>query len=180
MLEEYSLDRVFTLIEPGPALLVTTADGRKKNVMTITWSAAMSFSPVFGIVTGPWNCSFDTLMKTRECVVAIPGVDLIDRVVGIGTCSGTDTDKFEKFSLTALKAQTVKAPLVAECLYNLECRVAEFIEGRGIVILECLRAWENPDRAERRTFHAVGDGTFVADGEKFDRRCEMASKLPPL
>ena len=38
----------------------------------------------------------------------------------------------------------------------------------------------NPDRAERRTFHAVGDGTFVADGEKFDLRKEMASKLPPL
>ena len=180
MLEEFPLDRVFTLIEPGPALLVATADGRKKNVMTITWSTAMSFSPVFGIVTGPWNHSFDTLMKTRECVVAIPGVDLIDRVVGIGTCSGADTDKFEKFSLTAAKARTVKAPLVAECLYNLECRVAEFIEGRGIVILECLQAWENPDRAERRTFHAVGDGTFVADGEKFDRRCEMASKLPPI
>ena len=65
MLEEFPLDRVFTLIEPGPALLVATAEGRKKNVMTITWSAAMSFSPVFGIVTGPWNHSFDTLMKTR-------------------------------------------------------------------------------------------------------------------
>lgn len=26
--------------------------------------------------------------------------------------------------------------------------------------------------------HAVGDGTFVADGRKFDRRKMMASKLP--
>ena len=180
MFREYPLDRVFTLIEPGPALLVTTAAGRRKNVMTITWSAAMSFSPVFAIVTGSWNHSFGTLMKTRECVVAVPGVDLLDKVVGVGTCSGVDTDKFAKFSLTALKAETVKAPLVAECLYNLECRVAEYVEGRGIVVLECVRAWEDPDRAERRTFHAVGDGTFVADGEKFDRRRKMASKLPPL
>ena len=180
MLKEYPLNRVFTLIEPGPALLVATAEGRKKNLMTITWSAAMSFAPTFGIVTGSWNHSFDTLMATRECVVAVPGVDLIGKVIGVGTCSGTDTDKFKKFSLTAKKAQSVKAPLVAECLYNLECVVADYVEAHGIVVLECLRAWENPDRTERRTFHAVGDGTFVADGEKFDLHREMASKLPEL
>ena len=180
MLKEYPLNRVFTLIEPGPALLVATAEGRKKNLMTITWSAAMSFAPTFGIVTGSWNHSFDTLMATRECVVAVPGVDLIGKVIGVGTCSGIDTDKFKKFSLTAKKAQSVKAPLVAECLYNLECVVADYVEAHGIVVLECLRAWENPDRTERRTFHAVGDGTFVADGEKFDLRREMASKLPTL
>ena len=180
MLKEYPLQRVFTLIEPGPALLVTTADGRKKNIMTITWSAAMSFSPVFGIVTGPWNHSFDTIMKTRQCVVAVPGADLIEKVIGIGTCSGTDTDKFKKFSLSAKKAKEVKAPLIGECLFNLECRVEDYIEKHGIIVLECVRAWENPDRKERRMIHAVGDGTFAADGEKFDFRREMASKLPPL
>ena len=178
MFKEYPLNRVFTLIEPGPALLVATAEGRKKNLMTITWSAAMSFAPTFAIVTGSWNRSFDALMETRECVVAIPGVDLIDKVIGVGTTSGVDTDKFAAFELTAKKAKTVRAPLVAECLFNLECRVADYVEAHGIVVLECLRAWENPDRPERRTFHAVGDGTFVADGEKFDRRREMASKLP--
>ena len=180
MLKEFPLNRVFTLIEPGPALLVATADGRKKNIMTITWSAAMSFSPAFAIVTGAWNHSFEIMMKTRQCVVAVPGVDLIEKVIGIGTCSGTDTDKFKKFSLTARKAEKVKAPLIAECLFNLECEVADYVEPHGIIVLECVCAWENPRRAERRTFHAVGDGTFIADGEKFDLHRKMASKLPPL
>ena len=180
MLKEYPLNRVFTLIEPGPVLLVATADGRKKNIMTISWSTAMSFAPKFGIITGSWNHSFDTMMKTRECVVAVPGVDLIDKVIGVGTYSGTDTDKFKKFSLTAKKAQTVKAPLIAECLFNLECEVTDCIDSHGIIVLECSRAWENPDRSERRTFHAVGDGTFIADGERFDLRREMAPKLPAL
>ena len=156
MLKEYPLNRVFTLIEPGPVLLVATADGRKKNIMTISWSMAMSFSPVFGIVTGSWNHSFDIMMKTRQCVAAVPGIDLINQVIGIGTCSGTEVDKFEKYSLTARKAKAVKAPLIAECLFNLECKVAEYIESRGIIILECVRAWQNTSRTERRTFHAVG------------------------
>ena len=74
----------------------------------------------------------------------------------------------------------VKAPLIAECLYNMECEVADYIDSHGIIVLECVRAWKNPDRAERRTFHTVGDGTFIADGERFDLRREMASKLPAL
>lgn len=180
MLKEYPLNRVFTLIEPGPVLLVATADGRKKNVMTITWSAAMSFAPTFGIVTGSWNHSFEVMMRTRQCVVAVPGVDLIEKVIGIGTCSGTDTDKFRKFELASAKAKEVKAPLLPDCLYNLECKVDDYVDRHGLIVLECVRAWTNPRRREKRTFHAIGDGTFVADGEKFDLRKEMAPKLPPL
>ena len=33
-------------------------------------------------------------------------------------------------------------------------------------------------RKEKRTIHAVGDGTFIVDGRKIDRRQMMASKLP--
>jgi hypothetical protein len=28
-------------------------------------------------------------------------------------------------------------------------------------------------------FHAIGDGTFVADGRRFSHRSLMAEKLPP-
>ena len=59
MLKEFPLNRVFTLIEPGPVLLVTTTADRKKNIMTITWSFAMSFAPMFGIVTGSFSQSED-------------------------------------------------------------------------------------------------------------------------
>ena len=50
------------------------------------------------------------LAKTRECVIAIPTVDLLDRVVGIGTCSGADTDKFAKFKLTAVPGKSSRPP----------------------------------------------------------------------
>ena len=34
-------------------------------------------------------------------------------------------------------------------------------------------AWSNPDREEKRTFHAKGDGTFIIDGETVDLRHKM-------
>lgn len=179
-MRSFDLDKAFTLLEPGPVVLVSTHDGRRHNVMTISWTMVLDFTPRFAITTGAWNHSFAALRKTRECVIAIPGVDLLDKVVGIGTCSGSDTDKFRRFGFTPLPGRKVRAPLLGQCLANLECRVTGFVKRHDIVVLEALAAWVNPARRERRTFHAVGDGTFVADGRRFDRRAAMAARLPPV
>jgi flavin reductase (DIM6/NTAB) family NADH-FMN oxidoreductase RutF len=172
------LNKAFTLIEPGPVTLITTNDGKKNNIMTITWTMVMDFSPTFAITTGPWNYSYAALRKTKECVIAIPTVDLIDKAVGVGTCSGEDTDKFEKFGFTAEKARHVEAPLIKECIANIECRVIDIIKKHDIIVLEGLAAYYDSSRKEKRTLHAVGDGTFVVDGRKLDRRKVMESKLP--
>lgn len=178
-MRQMKLSRAFTLIEPGPVLLVTTFDGKKNNVMTISWSMVVDFTPVFAITTGEWNHSFAALRKTRECVVAIPTVDMLDRVVRIGTCSGADTDKFTRFGLTPAKGKFVQAPLIRECLANIECRVIDMVRKHDIVVLHGVAAYADIARKERRTVHAVGDGTFVVDGRKLDRRAMMASRLPP-
>ena len=172
------ISKAFTLIEPGPVILVTTNDGRKDNVMTISWTMVLDFTAKFAITTGSWNYSYAALTKTKECVVAIPTVDLLDTIVGVGTCSGEDTDKFEKFKLTRLKAKHVQAPMIAECLANIECRVADIVERHNILVLEGIAAHIDGDREEKRLLHAVGDGTFVVDGRHFDRREAMRSKLP--
>lgn len=177
-MRQLKLSRAFTLIEPGPVVLVTTRDGDTNNVMTISWTMVMDFTPVFALTTGPWNHSFAALKLTRECVIAVPAVDLLDRVVGIGTCSGTDTDKFAKFKLTAVPGKLVKAPLIKECVANIECKVVDLVDKHNIVVLEGVAAYVDPTRKEKRMIHAVGDGTFVADGRRFDRRKIMASKLP--
>lgn len=177
-MESLPLTKAFTLIEPGPMILVTTNDGRKDNVMTITWSMVLDFAASFAITTGPWNHSFAALCATRECVLAIPTVDLIDTAIGIGTCSGRDTDKFAKFGLTRAKGHSVGAPLIRECLAHIECRVVDLIERHNIVVLEGVAAWFDSTREERRLIHAVGDGTFIVDGRTIDRKAMMRSKLP--
>ena len=104
------LTRAFTLLEPGPVVLVVTHDGQKANVMTVSWTMVMDFAPRFAITTGAWNYSFAALERTRACVLAIPTVDMLDTVVGIGTCTGADTDKFARFkpvSYTHLTLPTI-------------------------------------------------------------------------
>lgn len=178
-MQELELNKAFTLIESGPVILVTTHDGKKDNIMTISWTMVMDFTPVFAITTGAWNHSYTALRKHRECVIAIPTVDLLDTVVGIGTCSGADTDKFARFKLTPVPAKLVKPPLIKECLANIECKVIDIIEKHNIVVLKAVAAYIDGERKEKRTVHAVGDGTFIVDGRKIDRKKMMAAKLPP-
>lgn len=177
-MRQMELKRAFTFIEPGPVVLVTTCHADTNNIMTISWTMVLDFTPVLAIATGPWNHSFAAMQKTRECVIAIPTVDLLDKVVGIGTCSGADTDKFAKFNLTAVPAKKVRAPLIRECLANIECKVVDFIDKHSIVVLEAVAAHVDPARKERRMVHAVGDGTFVVDGRRLNRRKMMAGKIP--
>jgi flavin reductase (DIM6/NTAB) family NADH-FMN oxidoreductase RutF len=172
------LSRAFTLMEPGPVVLVTTRDRKKDNIMTVSWTMVMDFKPVFAMTTGEWNHSFAALRKTKECVIAIPTVDLLDQVVGIGTCSGADTDKFSRFRLTAVRAKVVRPPLIKECLANIECKVIDIVKQHNIVVLEAVAAYLDTARKEKRTLHAVGDGTFIADGRRIDRRKMMAAKIP--
>ena len=177
-MRKLKLSKAFTLIEPGPVVLVTTHDGQKDNIMTISWTMVLDFTPVFAITTGEWNHSFLALRKNKECVIAIPTVDMLDTVVGIGTCSGRDTDKFAKFKLTPVQGNVVKAPLIKECLANIECKVIDIVEKHNIVVLEAVAAYLDTTRKEKSMVHAVGDGTFIVDGRKIDRRKMMASKLP--
>jgi len=165
-------------MESGPVVLVTTHDGQRENIMTISWTMVVDFTPAFAMTTGAWNYSFAALRKTRECVIAIPTVDMLDKIVGIGTCSGENTDKFVKFNLTPVKAKFVRPPLVKECFANIECKVIDFVKEHNIVVLRAVAAYRDVARKEKRVVHAVGDGTFIVDGRKLDRRKMMASKIP--
>ena len=80
--------------------------------------------------------------------------------------------------LNPVKGKHVKAPLIKECIANIECKVVDIVKEHNIIILEGLAAYFDNSRKEKRTVHAVGDGTFTVDGRKLDRKKMMHSKIP--
>jgi flavin reductase (DIM6/NTAB) family NADH-FMN oxidoreductase RutF len=131
--------------------------------------------PLVGCIVSNRNASFDILRNTRECVIAIPTVEIADKVVGCGNTSGRKVDKFARFSLTPLPASLVGAPLIAQCWANLECRVADarMVPKYNFFVLEVLRAWIDPKRKRVRTIHHMGRGVFSVDG----RTIRLASRM---
>jgi flavin reductase (DIM6/NTAB) family NADH-FMN oxidoreductase RutF len=168
-MKKFPLNQVYHLIEPGPVVMVSTADRGRANLMTMSWHMMLEFDPPKIMCSlGPWDYSYAALRRTKECVIAIPGADLMKKTVAIGNCSGADIDKFAAFRLTALPAKQVAPPLVGECLYNLECRVsdASLAKTRNLFVVDVVAAWANPARREKRIFHANGDGTFSLEGRQ--------------
>lgn len=167
------LAKIYQLLEPGPVVLLTTAQRGRANVMAMSWHMMMEFEPpLVGCVVSGRNHSFAALRATRECVIAIPTVELARQVVAIGNCSGRDVDKFATLGLTKLPATDVAPPLIAECYANLECRVADtrMVERYNMFVLEVLRGWRDPARKRPRTIHHQGYGAFAVDGRMLTLR----------
>jgi flavin reductase (DIM6/NTAB) family NADH-FMN oxidoreductase RutF len=167
-MKTYSANKVYRLIEPGPIVLLTTSHKGKPNVMTLGFHMMIQHDlALIGAVIGPWDFSYKALKATGECVIAIPGADLAQKVVDIGNCSGDEVDKFTTFRLTPKVGQNVKAPLIEQCIANIECRVADtrMVNRYNLFILEVVKAWTNPGRKEKRTMHHQGNGTFKVDGK---------------
>ena len=177
-MEKGDIRRAFTYLESGAVLLVTTNNGSKDNVMTISWQMVMDFLPHIAISTGGWNESFETILDTKECCICIPTFDMLDKVVGIGTIHGSQCDKFDFFSLVKTQASKIKAPIITECLAAIECSLEDYIEEHGILIFKGIQLWENQEKEERRLIHANGDGTFFADGEFRNMRDRMSKWVP--
>ena len=167
MKKSFPLSRVYTLLEPGPVVLVTTALKGRANVMTLSWHTMMEFEPpLVGCVMSNRNFSHGMLRASRECVINIPTVNLAAKVTGCGNTSGRRVDKFQAFGLTSVPASRVGAPLIAECYANLECRVVDtkLAARYNFFVLEVLKAWIDPARRHPRTIHHMGRGAFMVAG----------------
>lgn len=168
---DFPLAEVRRFIEPGPVVLVSSAHDGARNVMTMGWHMMMEFVPArIGCVISDANHSFEMIRRSGECVINVPEVDMAETVVGIGNSSGRDIDKFATFGLTAAAAETVDAPLVADCFVNLECRVADtsLLRRFGLFIFEVTKAHAPRRPKNPRTLHYRGEGIFMRSGDSID------------
>jgi flavin reductase (DIM6/NTAB) family NADH-FMN oxidoreductase RutF len=175
-MNELPLSKVYQILEPGPVVLLTTARKGRANVMAMSWHTMVEFEPpLVACVVSSADYSFEALRATRECVIAVPAVELAEKVVQVGNSSGRDIDKFEAFNLTPVPAERVKPPLIAECFANLECAVVDtrLVNKYCLFVLEVLKAWTDPKQKDPKTIHHRGSGTFAVDGEIIRLKSKM-------
>lgn len=166
-MQELPLAQVYQVIEPGPVVLLVTADKSRANVMTMSWHMMMEFTPPrVACIVSEANHSFAALRRTRECVIAVPARKLAATMVKVGNCSGATVDKFARFGLRTARAATVAPPLLADCFVNLECKVTDtrMVRRYNLFVLEVVKAWRDPAQKNPKTLHHRGYGRFAVDG----------------
>ncbi|NLS79374.1 MAG: flavin reductase family protein [Chloroflexi bacterium] len=117
---------VYRPIYPTPAALITSiSPGGKPNIITLgeTFNISIRRPVIVGIAVGKARYSHELISQTREYVVNLPTARILTQLDQCGSVSGRRVDKFAATGLTALPAQVVKPPLIAECPINIECKV---------------------------------------------------------
>lgn len=172
-LESVPASHARRFLEPGPVVLLTTRHAGNENVMALGWHQVLEFSPsLVSCVVSRSSHSFEMLRASGECVLNVPGSDMLDAVVGVGNCSGEDVDKFARFGLERENALEVDAPALPQCHALIECRVSDdrAVERYNLFILEVrhIRARVTPRPPEY--VHYVGDGEFMLSGKRVSRK----------
>lgn len=165
---DFPVHRARELLEPGPIVLVSSSYKDETNIMAMGWHTILEFSPsLIGCMITSSNHSFDLIRKSKQCVINIPTADMAKTVIGIGNCSGADTDKFEAFNLTPVKAHKVKAPLIKECHSHFECKLVDtrMINTYNFFIFEIVKAHKATSPKYPTTLHYRGHGNFMVSGK---------------
>ena len=169
------------LINHGPTVLVTSADGERRNVMAAAWSMPVEFTPPRVAVV------IDKKTYTRELVTAsgafglcLPGAALVDLTYAVGSASGRDIDKFDRHGIAARIGPVLGVPLIESgCAAWLECRLirephtedaydtcfAEVVAAAADARIFASGHWLfREDNLGLQTIHHLGGGNFVHAG----------------
>ncbi|MEM4679012.1 MAG: flavin reductase family protein [Candidatus Jordarchaeales archaeon] len=118
--------------------------------------------PMVAVSIGFQRESYRMIKESGEFVVNVPPSKLVKEVLFCGTISGRDVDKFSETGLTAAPARRVRAPIIAECIAHLECKVEKTVEAGDhmVFIGRVLEAYAEEDFSARRKeilLHLGGD-----------------------
>jgi flavin reductase (DIM6/NTAB) family NADH-FMN oxidoreductase RutF len=168
------LKRANRLINDGCTILVTSKHGDKESIITLAWQSPVSASPPLAVISvAPPRYSHDIISQSGEFVINVPPFSLLKETMHCGTVSGRDEDKFEGAGLTRETAQIVSAPLIAECIGHLECKVVKEVTagdhtlflGEVVAASAAEGLWDEiwqVDQEAAKTIHHLGGSFFCA------------------
>lgn len=175
------LAQAYRLLNHGPTVLVSAAQGGRRNVMAAAWAMPLDFDPPKVTVVIDKSTFTRTLIEASgHFALSVPCRALVDATFAAGSLSGAQhADKFADCGLVPFAAQRIEAPLVEGCVAWLECRVIAEPHHRqayDLFVAEVLAAqadervfvsgrWKTDAPAGLRTIHHQAGGAFFVAGE---------------
>lgn len=115
-----------TFLYPIPAVLVTSGNMDKANIMTVAWTGIINTNPaIVYISVRPERYSYKLIKENKEFAINLTNEELVYATDWCGVKSGLKFDKFKEMNLTKEKANFIKSPLIKESPVSVECKVIE-------------------------------------------------------
>jgi flavin reductase (DIM6/NTAB) family NADH-FMN oxidoreductase RutF len=172
-----NLASAYKLLHPMHTVLVSCVGKRgRPNIITLAWAMPTSINPpLVAVSIAPRRHSYLLIEKTKEFVVNIPTMNILNETLFCGRKSGKYYDKFKETGLTASRSRKVKPPIIKECLAHLECKLHnQFSTGdHTIFVGEIVEAYADQEaftdkynlKNARMIFH-LGGNEFATLGSK--------------
>jgi len=118
-----------TFIYPLPAVMVTSGDMEKSNIMTVAWTGIINTNPAMCYISvRPERYSYNLIKESGEFVINLTNEQLAYATDWCGVRSGAKYDKFKEMKLTKEKAKFVNCPIIKQSPVAIECKVKEIKE----------------------------------------------------
>ena len=179
-----ALEHASRLVNHGPTVLVTSRsrDGTRRNVMAAAWSMPVEFTPPrIAIVIDKKTFTRELVSDSGAFGICIPGVALADLSFAVGSSSGREFDKFDRYGIDTIAGPALGVPLIETgCAAWLECRLIpeahtqdayDTCFGEVLAAAADSRVFERgrwsfrDDNSELQTIHHLGAGNFVHAGK---------------
>ncbi|MGE5627147.1 MAG: flavin reductase family protein [Solirubrobacterales bacterium] len=116
------------MLNPVPAVLITSKMGDKVNVFTAAWVGTACTKPAMITVSiRPERLSYDFICASKEMTINLPTRKIVRAVDFCGVKSGRDVDKIEACSFTLEEGVLIDVPSIKECPVSMECKVKDII-----------------------------------------------------
>lgn len=161
------------MLYPVPAVMVTCAEGDRKNIITVAWAGTVcSDPPMVSVSVKKERYSYNIIKKSGVFVINLVGEELAYACDFCGVKSGRDTDKFEACGLAYTPGPLSGVPMLDASPVSVECRVKEIIPlGSHDMFLAEVLAVHAEERYmdEKRRFHLEDAGLIAYSHGKYHR-----------
>ncbi|MDR3687650.1 MAG: flavin reductase family protein [Coriobacteriia bacterium] len=127
------VDRLY----PMPCVLVVGGTMQQADTLAVAWINIVSSTPAtIAMGLRRTRRTLELIRESGEFTVNVPDTSMAAAVDYCGTTPGRERDKFADAGLTLIDSAVVKTPIIAECAFNVECRVTQEVAvGEYVVVL---------------------------------------------
>ncbi len=173
------LDKAYKLINTGMLVVISSkTNDSTYNVAPIAWNCPVEYDPVTRImfVCDKEHQTYVNCLKYNEFGVMIPHISQVNLVKKIGSCSGKEFDKFEKYHIQSFKAKNIDVIFPTDAIGYLECKIYKIIDDESVAIImgKVLHAVVHEaafekrlltEKPEGKAIHHLGGKVFSTSGE---------------